>query len=294
MSGPASAGHAARPNHPSDRPSAPPWPAWTRAPSRASPTWSKSFRTATSSGLWHRASGAQFRPRASWRSTWTAPARCPTRASSRTGFASSPPPISSRSTPATSTRALANAAHGAPGDVQPAVSEPRLDRSVVRRRRRAARPGHGLLEHTGRVPAARSYRAADRHAGRQRPRRPYGRRRAATATTASTTPPAKRRLLSQAVGKPVRVQWMRQDEHVWEPHGPAMAGRRARRGRQLRATSAPGTTRSGRRRTAPARAVSPPTCCRACWSARRHQPPRTASVAATATRRPTTPSPTTA
>ncbi|HZV26594.1 MAG TPA: molybdopterin cofactor-binding domain-containing protein [Acidothermaceae bacterium] len=30
-------------------------------------------------------------------------------------------------------------------------------------------------------------------------------------------------LLSQAVGKPVRVQWMRQDEHGWEPLGPAMA-----------------------------------------------------------------------
>ncbi|MBV9324886.1 MAG: xanthine dehydrogenase family protein molybdopterin-binding subunit [Chloroflexi bacterium] len=29
-------------------------------------------------------------------------------------------------------------------------------------------------------------------------------------------------LLSQAVGQPVRLQWMRQDEHVWEPHGPAM------------------------------------------------------------------------
>src|SRR5262249_49335616 len=29
-------------------------------------------------------------------------------------------------------------------------------------------------------------------------------------------------LLSQAVGKPVRVQWMRADEHAWEPHGPAM------------------------------------------------------------------------
>ncbi len=29
-------------------------------------------------------------------------------------------------------------------------------------------------------------------------------------------------LLSQAVGKPVRVQWMRQDEHAWEPLGPAM------------------------------------------------------------------------
>src|SRR5207247_1196037 len=29
-------------------------------------------------------------------------------------------------------------------------------------------------------------------------------------------------LLSQAVGKPVRVQWMRNDEHAWEPLGPAM------------------------------------------------------------------------
>jgi CO/xanthine dehydrogenase Mo-binding subunit len=29
-------------------------------------------------------------------------------------------------------------------------------------------------------------------------------------------------LLSQATGKPVRVQWMRQDEHGWEPLGPAM------------------------------------------------------------------------
>ena len=29
-------------------------------------------------------------------------------------------------------------------------------------------------------------------------------------------------LLSQATGKPVRVQWMRQEEHGWEPLGPAM------------------------------------------------------------------------
>jgi nicotinate dehydrogenase subunit B len=27
-------------------------------------------------------------------------------------------------------------------------------------------------------------------------------------------------ILSQAVGRPVRVQWMRADEHRWEPHGP--------------------------------------------------------------------------
>ena len=29
-------------------------------------------------------------------------------------------------------------------------------------------------------------------------------------------------ILSQAAGKPVRVQWMRHDEHAWEPLGPAM------------------------------------------------------------------------
>jgi hypothetical protein len=28
-------------------------------------------------------------------------------------------------------------------------------------------------------------------------------------------------LLARAVGKPVRVQWMRADEHGWEPKGPA-------------------------------------------------------------------------
>jgi CO/xanthine dehydrogenase Mo-binding subunit len=29
-------------------------------------------------------------------------------------------------------------------------------------------------------------------------------------------------LISRAIGRPVRVQWMRQDEHQWEPKGPAM------------------------------------------------------------------------
>jgi len=29
-------------------------------------------------------------------------------------------------------------------------------------------------------------------------------------------------LLSQAVGRPVRVQWSREDENAWEPEGPAM------------------------------------------------------------------------
>ena len=28
-------------------------------------------------------------------------------------------------------------------------------------------------------------------------------------------------VMSRAVGKPVRVQWSREDEHGWEPKGPA-------------------------------------------------------------------------
>ena len=36
-------------------------------------------------------------------------------------------------------------------------------------------------------------------------------------------------LLSRAVGRPVRVQWMRQDEHGWDPKGPAQLARCARR-----------------------------------------------------------------
>ena len=33
-------------------------------------------------------------------------------------------------------------------------------------------------------------------------------------------------LLSQAVGRPVRVQWMRQDEHAWAPMSPPTQGSR--------------------------------------------------------------------
>ena len=37
-------------------------------------------------------------------------------------------------------------------------------------------------------------------------------------------------LLARALpGRPVRVQWMREDEHAWEPYGPAMMTTRARR-----------------------------------------------------------------
>jgi nicotinate dehydrogenase subunit B len=46
---------------------------------------------------------------------------------------------------------------------------------------------------------------------------------AATATTAPTMWPADAALIARAVpGRPVRVQWMREQEHTNEPYGPAM------------------------------------------------------------------------
>ena len=57
-------------------------------------------------------------------------------------------------------------------------------------------------------------------------------------------------LLSEIVGKPVRVQWTRHDEHGWEPLGPAMvidvAG-----GLDSQGNGSRGTIEFGRRRLQP-------------------------------------------
>ena len=63
-------------------------------------------------------------------------------------------------------------------------------------------------------------------------------------------------LIARAVpGRPVRVQWMREQEHAWEPYGPAMVTKVARRARRATAASPTGTTASGatRIRRGPAR-----------------------------------------
>ena len=69
-------------------------------------------------------------------------------------------------------------------------------------------------------------RKAHGRAARLAPRRcaaSTSRARAATATTAPTTSRPTPRSLARAVpGRPVRLQWMREQEHGWEPLGPAM------------------------------------------------------------------------
>ncbi len=76
-------------------------------------------------------------------------------------------------------------------------------------------------------------------------------------------------LLSKTVGQPVRVQWMRQDEHGWDPEGPAAAAGsacRPRRGRTDRrvgdrdvgAERGAGRARAARRRRRRPRAGARP------------------------------------
>ena len=92
-------------------------------------------------------------------------------------------------------------------------------------------------------------------------------------------------LLSQAVGRPVRVQWSREDEHAWEPEGrpccsiwrvPSAAMGRSR----------PGSMTPGLRRIVVAPTRTRRHWCPACWSLARRRHERSPAVAvASATRR---------
>ncbi len=57
---------------------------------------------------------------------------------------------------------------------------------------------------------------------------------ALSAAAATRMPAQAAAILSQAVGRPVRVQYMRWDEHGWDNYGPAHLGRGARRHRRQR------------------------------------------------------------
>ena len=76
-------------------------------------------------------------------------------------------------------------------------------------------------------------------------------------------------LIARAVpGRPVRVQWMREQENGWEPLGPAMVTRGASRAGCLRDVSSIGIMRCGATRIP--RGLAPRARCwrRACWRSR--------------------------
>ena len=106
-------------------------------------------------------------------------------------------------------------------------------------------------------------------------------------------------LMSQAVGKPVRVQLARQDEMAWENYGLAYRHRSARRARCQTGRSSRGTTRAGLRRAAAGPAGTRPATSSPAFSpassrsrsprARRRRRRRAASTTAPTPRRRTSP-----
>ena len=117
--------------------------------------------------------------------------------------------------------AIAGAAQADPAHLYLALSDARLDRAVLRRRRLPRRRHPRLVRHAKPAHPARRSRAAARAAGQRDRGDPAWKRPAATAATAPTTSRADALLLSRAVGRPVRVQLTREQEHAWEPKGTA-------------------------------------------------------------------------
>ena len=97
--------------------------------------------------------------------------------------------------------------------------DPRLDRAVLRGRRREARQGRDLAASAG---AASGFGARWPRRFRWSPKDIQVISSTAPAATAGTATRTRRRTPRslQAVGRPVRVQWMRDDEHGQDPKGP--------------------------------------------------------------------------
>ena len=105
------------------------------------------------------------------------------------------------------------------------------------RRRRGDRRDGALHRRRGRTRLRSRDRGARSSCRRRRCASRSTRARAPTATAPTTTPSISAALMSQAVGKPVRVQFMRWDEHGWDQFGPAQVDRHPRRHRRERARS---------------------------------------------------------
>ena len=96
----------------------------------------------------------------------------------------------------------------------------RLDRPVVRGRRRARRRRHGLDRVAGEPSLPRHLRGAARACRASKVRVIYLDGAGCYGMNGHDDAAADAALLSKAVGQPVRVQWSREDELGWDPKGP--------------------------------------------------------------------------
>ena len=124
----------------------------------------------------------------------------------------------------------------------------RVDGPVVRDRRRARRQGDDLERVAGDAPLPRDDRALARARRAADVRVIYVDGAGCYGMNGHDDAAADAALLSRAVGKPVRVQWTREDELGWDPEGAAAAARARRRGSATTARSPRGAPRCGCRK----------------------------------------------
>ena len=147
-------------------------------------------------------------------------------------------------------------------ELPPALSDARLDRAVLRGRRCSRTAADRVDAHAGRLsrcatPSPRCSRMA-----KDKVRCIHIEGSGCYGHNGADDVAADAALIARALpGRPVRVQWMREEEHAWEPYGPAMVTQARARRSMAAAASPTGSTRCGATRTrrAPAR---PATCCR--------------------------------
>ena len=129
---------------------------------------------------------------------------------------------------------------------------PRLDRALLRGCRIQGRQAHVLVGVAGDAQLCASSSPRCSSCRRRTCAASTSKAPAATAATATRTPRPTQRCSRRHVGRPVRVQWMRADEHGWDPKGPPTlvdyAGG-ARRRRQRRRPGSRSSSSRSRRRT---------------------------------------------
>ena len=138
------------------------------------------------------------------------------------------------------------------GDLRLRHPHPRLDRAVVRGRRVQGRQADLVVGLAGDPQPAQAARQDVRACRPEDVRCIYLEGSGCYGRNGHEDAAADAALLAKAVGRPVRVQWSRADEHGWDPKGPpTLIDLRAAHGRRP-ATSRPGNRNSSFRSRPPA------------------------------------------
>ena len=233
--GPAARGHGARPRRPAAEPGRQPRRASTRAAvgsdagrGRASSATAASSRSSPSAST-RRCPRCARSPAAP---TWDEE-RDAARPDRPSGLSAKAPRARSAPSPRAGRRRSAAGATVARGDLHPALPDARLDRPLLRGRACWNDEGLTVWSHTQGVYPDREAIAEMLGMPLERVRVIHMEGSGCYGHNGADDAAADAALIASALpGRPVRVQWMREQEHAWEPYGPAMLMKVARLARR--------------------------------------------------------------